>query len=86
MGVVRGVSEDPPVTRPGFIGFSSAVARAQAAVRQQHCQPPTYRPAETARGTIRCTKCGGNLNYTASAIDGRTTGRCSSADCLKWID
>ncbi|BEP44093.1 hypothetical protein [Variovorax sp. V15] len=74
------------MTRPGFGAFSSAVARAQAAVRSQHCQPPTFRPAQSERGTIRCTKCGGNLNYTASAIDGRTTGRCSTAGCVTWND
>lgn len=74
------------MTRPGFIALSGATARAMAQVRQQHCQPPTFRPAETARGTIRCTACRGNLTYTASAVDGRTTGRCSTAGCLKWSD
>jgi len=74
------------VTRPGFGVFSSAVARAMSEVRGLHCPPPTFRPSQTARGTIRCTGCGGNLNYTASAIDGRTTGRCSTAGCVKWSD
>ncbi len=74
------------MTRPSFGAFSSAVARAQAAVRSQHCQPPLFRPAQTKQGTIRCTKCGGNLTYTASAIDGRTTGRCSSVGCVNWSD
>lgn len=74
------------MTTPGFGAFSSAVARAQAEVRKLHCKPPTYRPAETARGTIRCTRCCGNLTYSASAGDGRTTGRCSSANCIKWTD
>lgn len=74
------------MTTPGFGAFSSAVARAMSEVRSQHCKPPTFRPAETARGTIRCTRCGGNLTFTASAIDGRTSGRCSSSGCIKWTD
>lgn len=74
------------MTTPGFGAFSGAVARAIAAVRAQHCQPPTYRPASAVRGTIRCARCGGNLTYTASAIDGRTTGRCSSAGCIRWSE
>jgi hypothetical protein len=26
------------------------------------------------------------LTYSASAVDGRTTGRCSSANCIQWKD
>lgn len=74
------------MTTPGFGAFSSAVARAMAEVRSKHCQPPTFRPAETVRGSIRCTRCRGLLTYSASAVDGRTTGRCSSANCIKWTD
>lgn len=74
------------MTTRGFGAFSSAVARAMAEVRRQHCAPPHFRPAQTTQGTIRRTKCGGNLTYTASAIDGRTTGRCSSVGCVNWSD
>jgi len=74
------------VTTPGFGAFSSAVARAMAEVRKQHCQPPHYRPAQTQRGSIRCTKCRGLLTFTVSAVDGRTSGRCTSVGCIKWTD
>jgi hypothetical protein len=74
------------MTTPGFGAFSSAVARAMAEVRKQHCQRPHYRPAQTQRGSIRCTKCGGLLTFTVSAVDGRTSGRCTSAGCIKWTD
>ncbi|MDP9992029.1 hypothetical protein J2W28_001057 [Variovorax boronicumulans] len=74
------------MTTPGFGAISSAVARAMSEVRSQHCKPPTYRPAETQRGSIRCPKCGGLVTYTASAIDGRTSGHCSSSGCIKWTD
>ncbi|WP_422096846.1 hypothetical protein [Variovorax sp.] len=72
------------MTTPTFSRLVGPTARAMAAVRNTHCQPPTFRPAATTRGTIRCTHCGGNITFTASAIDGRTTGRCSSADCICW--
>jgi hypothetical protein len=74
------------MTTPGFGAISSAVARAMSEVRSQHCKPPTYRPAETQRGSIGCTACRGLLTFTASAVDGRTTGRCSSANCIKLTD
>lgn len=74
------------MTRPGFGAFSSAVAQAKAAIFRQHFDPNTLRPAATVKASMRCTRCGGLLTYTASAVDGRMTGRCSSADCLKWSD
>ncbi|WP_295978777.1 hypothetical protein [uncultured Variovorax sp.] len=74
------------MTRPGFGAFSSAVAQANAAIFRQHFDPNTLRPAATVKATMRRTRCGGLLTYTASAVVGRMTGRCSSAECLKWSD
>lgn len=74
------------MTKPGFGAFSSAVAKAQAAIRQQHCPPPTYYPAEHVKGSMDCVRCGGQLIYSVSPIGARTTGQCSSAGCLKWSD
>lgn len=74
------------MTRPGFGALSSAVAQTKAAIFRQHFDPKTLRPAETVKASMQCMRCRGLLTYTASAIDGRMTGRCSSADCLKWSD
>ncbi|CAA2106135.1 hypothetical protein [Variovorax paradoxus] len=74
------------MTRPGFGALSSAVARAQAEIRQQHCPPPSYYPTAAVRSSMKCTRCGGLLNYTVSPIGARTTGRCSSAGCIEWRD
>jgi hypothetical protein len=74
------------MTTPRFRAISSAVARTMSAVRAQHCQPPTFRPAAPVRDSMRGMACGGLLQYTASAIDGRTSGRCSSAGCIRWTE
>lgn len=74
------------MTREIFSQLASATARAQAQVRSMHCQPPTFMPPAPVRASIRCTKCGGLLNYTVSAVASRTTGRCSSAGCITWSD
>jgi len=74
------------MTRPGFGAFSSAVAQTKAAIFRQHFDPNTLRPAATVKASMRCIRCGGLLTYTASAIDGRMTGRCSTVDCLTWRD
>lgn len=74
------------MTTPGFIGISSAIARAQAAIRQQHCPPPGYYPAQHVKASMRCVRCKGLLTYTVSPIGARTTGRCSSAGCIEWRD
>lgn len=73
------------MTTASFSRLASAVAQAQSTVRALHCKPPAYRPAQTVRASIRCTKCGGNLNFTVSA-GGHTSGRCSSLNCVTWSD
>lgn len=72
------------MTRPGFGALSSAVAQTKAAIFRQHFDPKTLRPAETVKASMQCMRCRGLLTYTASAIDGRMTGRCSSAGCIRW--
>lgn len=74
------------MTTATFNRQAGAIARAMSAVRSQHCQPPSYRPAAPVRASMRCAACGGLLNFTASAIDGRTSGRCSSAGCIRWSE
>jgi len=74
------------MTTPGFGAFSSAVARAKADIFRRHFDPATLRPAETVKASMQCVRCGGLLTYTASAVDGRMTGRCSSAGCIQWKD
>lgn len=71
------------MTTMHFSRLASATARAIAAVRTEHCPAPTFRPAAPVRGSMRCTKCGGLLHFTA-ATSGRTFGRCSSAGCVTW--
>jgi hypothetical protein len=74
------------MTTPGFGAFSSAVAQTKAAIFRQHFDQKTLRPADTVKASMRCIRCGGLLTYTASATDGRMTGRCSTAGCLEWSD
>ena len=74
------------MTRQHARALLGATARAMAEVKNLHCPAPTYRPATAVRAAIRCTTCGGLLTYTASSIDGRTTGRCSSAGCISWSE
>lgn len=73
------------MTTATFSRLAGPTARAMAAVRTEHCRPPSYRPAAAVRGTMRC-HCGGILNFTVSPIDGRTSGRCSSAGCIRWSE
>lgn len=74
------------MTTPGFGAFSSAVARAKNEIFRRHYNPATLRPTETVTASMQCVRCGGLFNYTASSIDGRMSGRCSSASCIKWDD
>ncbi|CAN7321962.1 hypothetical protein LJR084_001856 [Variovorax sp. LjRoot84] len=72
------------MTTKHFSALASATARAIAAVRTEHCPAPDFRPAAAVRGSMPCMKCRGRLSFTASAIDGRTSGRCSSSGCIRW--
>jgi len=74
------------MTRPGFGAFSSAVANTKAEIFRRHFDPKTLLPAESVKASMRCLACGGLFTYSASAINGRMTGHCSSAGCLKWSD
>ena len=57
------------MTTASFAALVSPTARAIASVRNEHCQPPTFKPAA--------------LNYRVTA-DGQTHGRCVAAACIKW--
>lgn len=74
------------MTTPGFGAISSAVARAKTEIFRRHFNPATLRPAETVKASMQCTRCGGLLTYKASAVDGRMSGHCSSAGCIRWTD
>lgn len=66
-----------------MVGYT---VRAMASVKRDHCQPPNYRPMAAVHWTMICPRCAGRLNFTVSAEDGRTTGRCNSADCVRWVE
>jgi len=74
------------MTREHTSALLGATARAMAEGRNLHCPAPAYRPAAAVRASTRYPKCCGLLTYTASSIDGRTTGRCSSAGCINWSE
>ena len=74
------------MTRQQTSALLGATARAMAEVRNRHCPAPAYRPATAVRASTRCQKCGGLLTYSVSSVDGRTTGRCSSAGCITWSE
>lgn len=61
-------------------------ARALNVIKTQYCAPPAYKPEADVKGQIACTKCKGRLKFTVLASSGLTTGRCSSAGCLKWSE
>lgn len=71
------------MTPPQFNALSGPTARAIAAVRKQHCQPPTFKPAEPVKGQIKCPRCGSRLVYDVAA-DGWTSGRCVASACVRW--
>lgn len=71
------------MTTARFSALAGPTARAIAAVRNQHCQPPTYRPSAPVSGHMACTKCRSRLNFTVTA-EGHTSGRCVAAACIRW--
>lgn len=76
------------MTTAAFNRTAGSIARALHAVKSVHCQPPAYKPPESATGTTPCTMkgCSGIIKYTVRASDGGTTGRCSTAGCLNWSE
>lgn len=74
------------MTRAGFGALSSAISQAQAAIRQKHCPPPTFYPLTEVVASMTCMRCGGRLSYAVLPISARTSGQCSSAGCIKWMD
>lgn len=74
------------MTRPHFLAQTSAIVNAKAAIYRAHRCDPVTPPAQSLKSSTRCPSCRGLLQYTVSSIDGRTTGRCSSAGCLRWSD
>ncbi len=73
------------MTTPRFNTMAGPTARAMAAVKGEHCQPPTYRPAQAVSGSMPCPRCGGSLKFTV-APSGTSTGRCTSAGCVRWVE
>lgn len=71
------------MTSAAFAALQGPTARAIASVREQHCQPPTYRPSAPVSAHINCPKCGSRLNYRVTA-EGHTYGRCAAAACIRW--
>lgn len=71
------------MTTAAFAALRGPTISAIAAVREQHCQPPTFRPRAPVSDHIRCPKCGSRLNFTVTA-EGHTSGRCVAAACIRW--
>jgi hypothetical protein len=45
-------------------------------------------PVEDIYGNIKCPKCGGNLEYFVSSLNGHIHGKCENSEekgCLGWI-
>ena len=74
------------MTRAHFLAQTSAIVNAKDAIYRAHRCDPTKPPAQSLKASMRCSKCGGLLTYSVSAIGGRTIGHCSSAGCLRWDD
>ena len=71
------------MTAASFSALVGPTARAIAAMRNEHCQPPTFKPEAPVSDHIACPKCGSRLNYRVTE-DGQTYGRCVAAACIKW--
>lgn len=71
------------MTTATFNALMSPTIHAIAAVRNEHCKPPTYAPPEPVSGRMKCPRCNSALNFTVTS-DGRTSGRCVAAACIKW--
>lgn len=41
-------------------------------------------PKQTVNVTTECPRCGGPLDFTQSAYNGHTAGRCRKDGCLAW--
>ena len=71
------------MTTSAFPALSPHIGRALAHVKNTHCAPPTYRPADALTGQMQCPRCSSRLNYSVSA-EGITSGRCVAARCIRW--
>ena len=74
------------MTRAHFLAQTSAIVNAKAAIYRAHRCDPTRPPTTSSKASMRCLKCGGLLTYSLSSIDGKTSGHCSSAGCIRWAD
>ena len=63
----------------------SPLSRALATIKTQHCAPPAWGPAERVTSHMRCPRCGSRLNFTVETT-GKTSGRCVTAECIRWSD
>jgi hypothetical protein len=36
------------------------------------------------KGSIKCPRCGGNLNYIRNKVNGHVQGQCLTEGCLSW--
>ena len=73
------------MTTARFIQASGAIARLRGQIHAAHCKPNQSAPAETARGTLRCTMCGSSTPYSFSP-SGAMQARCSAAGCPVRFD
>ena len=71
------------MTTEAFNRTNPLVIKALAAVKNEHCRPPSYAPAAPVAAQMQCPRCKSRLNYTVG-ITGLTSGRCVAAACLKW--
>lgn len=71
------------MTTEAFSRINPHTIRALAAVKGAHCKAPAYAPAARVAAHLVCTKCGGRISYSVETT-GLSSGRCSSADCVKW--
>lgn len=54
-----------------------------AAVKTEHCKPPSFKPQQDVRGTMKCT-CGGVIKYFVRAANGMSNGTCSGGCGVRW--
>lgn len=74
------------MTTAAFMSHAGPRSQAMNTIKVEYCAPPAYKPAQDVRGFIPCPKCRGTLNFTVLASNGATTGRCTTAGCLHWME
>lgn len=56
-------------------------------VAKEHAKVHGFKTGSGGRGSMACpTKCGGTLHYSVASVNGHMHGRCTTDDCVQWME